>query len=70
MAQFEDMEVRFERLKQMYFRAKRPEYDDDTGEEMPSCISRAQVVAMFENMGVEIPMSPSEKMKPIPGRRG
>ena len=66
MASHEEMLRRYERLKQMYFnRNMGKEYDED-GIEIPSVVDRSQILSMFENMGVEIPLSPSDPMRPAP----
>lgn len=53
---------RYEQLKQMYFKSSSSNYDED-GEEIPSVVSRLQIVQMFENMGVELPLTPSDPIK-------
>ncbi len=64
MATHKEMERRYENLKRMYFRGT-PRQVDETGEELPSLIDRSMIVKMFENMGVELPMTPDYPMTPI-----
>lgn len=68
MATLTEMEMRFERLKKLYFSDLRPEVDDD-GIEVPSCINRAQIIQQFENMGVELPLGPADSMRPLPPKK-
>lgn len=61
-ATYEDMKRRFEHLKKMYFKSSPKLYDED-GQELPTAIDRSIIVKMFENMGVELPLSPNDEMK-------
>lgn len=56
---YKSLERRFEQLKRWYFRGTS---NGPTTDEVP-LYSREQIVQMFENMGVELPMSPNDKMK-------
>lgn len=58
---FSAMQQRYESLKRMYFNT-RSDYDED-GVEIPTLMTRLQIVQMFENMGVEIPLTPQDEMK-------
>jgi hypothetical protein len=49
---------RYEALKKQYFTQSGKQYDDE-GQEMPSAFDRGQLVQQFENMGVELPLSPN-----------
>jgi hypothetical protein len=49
-------------LKKMYFRSQSSAYDED-GQEVPMVMDRQMIVQMFNNMGVELPLSPSDPMK-------
>lgn len=70
-AEYEAMLARYESLKRQYFGRTRygdqqdEDYEDDTP---PSSASRAQIAQMFENMGVEIPVHPSDPMRQLPQR--
>ena len=56
--------VRFENLKRKWFSGELdPRFDDD-GQELPSVLSSEQVVGMFKEMGLEIPVLPDEP--PVP----
>jgi len=50
---------RFEELKRQWFAAGKKQYDED-GTEIPSAMDRAVLAQMFEKMGVEIPLSPTD----------
>lgn len=64
---YEQMQKRYRRLCHMYFNPKPPQYDED-GELIPSTEpTRSQIVQMFEQMGVELPMSPNTQMQMRPG---
>jgi hypothetical protein len=45
----------------MYFRTQ-ASYDDE-GQEIPSIMDRQMIVQMFNNMGVELPLTPNDPMK-------
>lgn len=62
MMTLQDMQRRYEYLKAQYFsRGGGTRYDED-GQEVPSILDRSQIVAMFENMGVELPITPDQPM--------
>jgi hypothetical protein len=61
-ADMDQMKQRFEMLKKMYFRSQSSAYDED-GQEVPMVMDRQMIVQMFNNMGVELPLSPSDPMK-------
>lgn len=63
MATYNEFEQRYEMLKRLYFRGPASEYDEETGEELPTLITRQQILQQFENMGVELPMSPTDPIK-------
>ena len=59
---YEIMKRRYEQLKKLYFSPQSSSYGDD--EEGPSAMmNRTQIVQMFENMGVELPLTPNDEMK-------
>lgn len=58
---------RYEQLKRLYFQSSSSYHDED--DEITEVISRKQIVQMFENMGVELPLSPSDPIKFVKGRR-
>jgi hypothetical protein len=62
-APYNAMVERYERLKKQYFGAGLGKQYDDEGEELPQALSRAQLIQQFENMGVEIPLTPDQPMK-------
>lgn len=68
MPTLEEMNARYEKLKRVYFSDLRPQVDDE-GIEIPSCINRAQIAQQFENMGVEMPLTPSDPMKFLPTKK-
>lgn len=61
---FEQMKQRYEQLKKMYFKSQSSSYDDD-GEEVPAVMDRQMIVQMFNNMGVELPLTPNDPIKLI-----
>lgn len=63
-ADFDQMKQRFEQLKRMYFMSQSSSYDED-GQEVPMTIDRQMIVQMFNNMGVELPLTPNDPMKLI-----
>lgn len=63
-ATHKDMLQRYERLKRQYFYGTSRQVDE-TGEELPQLIDRSIIVRMFENMGVELPLTPDYPMTPI-----
>ena len=60
-ADLDQMRLRYEQLKRMYFRTQ-ASYDDE-GQEIPSIMDRQMIVQMFNNMGVELPLTPNDPMK-------
>jgi hypothetical protein len=58
--EFEAMKYRYEQLKRMYFRTRSSSYDDDDSE-VP-VMDRQAIVQMFNNMGVELPLTPNDPM--------
>lgn len=62
--------TRYELLKKQYFSsAANPQYDEE-GEELPNAISRSYIIAQFEQMGCQLPLSPTQEFTPMVKRNG
>lgn len=67
-ADYSSLLQRYEMLKRKYFYESQTRYDED-GEEIIPVISRDQIVAMFGNMGVELPLTPNDEPRFKPPKK-
>lgn len=56
---------RYESLKQLYFSRKSSRIIDDEGQEVPNAVSKELLIRQFENIGAEVPVSPTQPFTPI-----